>query len=57
MTHVQKNPCQQKLSQNYQDDHKMQKGVNFRGQIRVFESREAKIEHFANLGPKLHFPV
>jgi hypothetical protein len=44
------------MGQNYQEDHKMQKGVNFGGQIQVFESKGAKIEHFANLGPKLHFP-
>jgi hypothetical protein len=56
VTRVQKILCQQILSQNYQEDHKMQKGVNIWGQIQVFESRVPKSSILQTWGPKLHFP-
>jgi hypothetical protein len=38
-----------KMGQNYQEEHKMQNGINLGGQNRAFEIWGAKIKHFANL--------
>jgi hypothetical protein len=44
-----------KMDQNYQEDHKMQKGVNLGGQNRAFETWGSKLSILQIWGAKIAF--